>query len=195
MSSRKKFTKKSIRSNTIFLLSQNEDERQEFTTAERFVDVSQNLPENTENDQQQNSSDADEDEGEDNDAQNDFFDESDDCNTRYDTSFDDIENQELSFKDFLSRWIVCNNIPRLACNSLLSYINKNIDKTIPVTYMTLLNTPRTTPLTPVPPGEYLHIGIEKAIIMSKFDFSTYKSGHMFVLNMNADGVSVGFLIF
>lgn len=188
MGTRKKFTEKSARWNLNFLLSQSEDV-QDQAPPQLVDDIDAQIPENLQNLNQDVDDETHLVENYLNEAPGFRF---NDINAHSD---DDSETEngdvfKLPLKKFLVYWITSNNIPRSACNLLLKFINMNVDKTIPTTYMSLLNTPVTTTLISVPPGHYYHLGVKQAIKMSKFDYSQFEDGHTFHLDMNTDGVAV-----
>lgn len=96
----------------------------------------------------------------------------------------------LPLKQFLSYWITNFNIPRYACNTLLRYINKNIDISIPKSYATLLGTPTNTNLVAVQPGLYHHIGFEEALKRSEINFVNLPDEANYTLDVNVDGLQV-----
>lgn len=100
------------------------------------------------------------------------------------------EYMSLSLKSFLKYWITNFNISRYACNTLLRYINKNIDRSIPKSYITLLETPLQTNLVTVEPGLYHHIGFNEALKMSEIDFKTLPGEATYTLDINVDGLQV-----
>lgn len=65
--------------------------------------------------------------------------------------------------EFMSWWIASTGAKRHASNILLHYMKYHFGAEIPVDYRTLLKTPvKPVPL-PIHPGEYMHVGVQRAL--------------------------------
>lgn len=95
--------------------------------------------------------------------------ESDICDTNYlsdwsdedeiDDNYDDAEK----YKDFLMTWTHQYGIQKNAVSDLLKFLKANGCNFLPADSRTLLHTPTRREIVRLPPGEYCHIGLVKAI--------------------------------
>jgi hypothetical protein len=111
-----------------------------------------------------------------------------------DSELSKIEFQKL-FKRRLCHWAVASNVPRESVNKLLRVLKTDPNYSfLPLTYKTLLGTPRKVDVVAVSPGWYHGFCIKDAIVASlnsvyaKFPFDqTFELG----LLVGCDGTSVG----
>lgn len=62
----------------------------------------------------------------------------------------------------VAEFVLSHDIPRTTVNDLLKLLRNEFNGIdLPKTYETLLKTPAATVITPMPPGEYLHLGIKE----------------------------------
>lgn len=98
--------------------------------------------------------------------------------TPYHPEYEDVMSDTICFieedkckeidniKEFLSNWKLRNNISHIAMTELLRHFKlHSCFQTLPIQSKTLMNTPRNkVNVIPMPPGEYMHIGLHKGII-------------------------------
>ncbi|XP_070496104.1 uncharacterized protein [Chironomus tepperi] len=90
------------------------------------------------------------------------FEEEGEINNRLDIDFiiEQEETQKSSnLRDSLVDWSIKNKINRSAVSSLLKILNKYHPE-LPLTYNTLLNTPKTSDIKTLDSGDYLYIGLK-----------------------------------
>jgi hypothetical protein len=92
-----------------------------------------------------------------------------------------------AFQKSLSEWSVKYNVPRSALTELL-HILPTVIKGLPLDSRTLLKTPRKTPIRNVPPGNYVHIGIEKNLFFL-LEKGTIRR-NLILFDVNIDSVQI-----
>lgn len=97
----------------------------------------------------------------------------------------DAPDCSLEIKDFLATWAMRHNTSHVALNELLQFF-KNDYNTLPCDARTLLKTPKCKEIQKVPPGEYIHIGLQNSIEFFLKKIENFPSE--IKLNFNIDGV-------
>ena len=95
---------------------------------------------------------------------------------------------DMKMREFLQWWITTSGIKLKASNILLKYLKTNIDDTLPTDYRTILGTPSCQMLIDIPPGKYVHVGLEKALKRTLSGVET--SPEELELQIFIDGVAI-----
>lgn len=95
----------------------------------------------------------------------------------------------MSFKDKLASWAIKYNPSREAVNSLL-LILKHDHPYLPRDKRTLCGTPRHSTVISMDNGQYLHIGLRRALSQFISRFSNHKFNNIIQIDVNIDGVPI-----
>lgn len=94
---------------------------------------------------------------------------------------------KITLADRIAHWIITNNISHNSANELLSIL-KSENLPLPKDCRTLLKTPSVCNIVNMPPGAYIHFGIEKGIIEKIKDILTRDNLEILPLTINIDGL-------
>lgn len=122
---------------------------------------------------------------------NQLYDELDEFNNNYlsDMSEDDTDDSEDSnIVSFLKIWTHEYNIQKNALSALLKKLKTSRYPNLPADSRTLLRTPTQRVQVSLPPGQYSHIGISKAI--TYYIKNVLHKPHTVTLDFNIDGVPI-----
>ena len=95
----------------------------------------------------------------------------DDCNYEWEDyrgsekDIDDIDEKKRRMKENLAHWAAAGNIPRQQVNELLKVLRSDENLSyLPLSYKTLLRTPKRIEFIDVHPGQYVHFGLSKCVL-------------------------------
>lgn len=98
-----------------------------------------------------------------------------------------IEESNKLLQLELASWSTTHNITQQATNALLSMLKRNGHDFLPNDSRTLLKTPRHTNLKEVKPGQYLHLGLKKNLLIFYNSLPAHKPATLQIL-INIDGI-------
>lgn len=105
-----------------------------------------------------------------------------------DEAMQDEEPPPEDVSAFLQRWTAKYNVQKCAVNELLKFLQSNGFSDLPSDSRTLLKTPRSRIVVPIPPGEYSHLGLKRALDHYVHSFAVAPSTLM--MDINVDGVPI-----
>ncbi|KAM0727875.1 hypothetical protein ACS0PU_005344 [Formica fusca] len=118
-------------------------------------------------------------------------------NTSTDNELYDIPESEktVDLKEQMAQWICHNNVTHTAARALLKILRNNVQsvqqlRELPKDPRTLLNTPRSTVIRSVPPGEYFHYGLQKGLIDQLKTVGVNKISENIQINVHIDGLPI-----
>jgi hypothetical protein len=104
---------------------------------------------------------------------------------------DNMKSAGQLFKAELANWATSHNVNHSSLDSLLTLLRRNGHDTLPKTARTLLKTPKFTVVKQVPPGEYVHFGLENCIIDHLRMLLPEDLPKKIDILVNVDGVPIG----
>lgn len=115
----------------------------------------------------------------------------DDQRDQDDVGVQEYADEELDLREKIRRYAIKHNLTYEAVSDLLKILNELPDVNLPKSYVTLMKTPRQKIASKyVPPGEYLHIGLEEvAKELAKMPGSCQESTR-YSISVHVDGVSL-----
>lgn len=100
----------------------------------------------------------------------------------------DDEQSEVNLRNSLRVWANDFRITQTATTALLKILRENGFSSLPSDVRTLVQTPKHRDLVSVPPGQYCHIGLKKALEFYKRHYAN--AANVLTVDFNIDGVPI-----